>query len=359
MRFLRLWLVLIWCGCAHTSPRPDAIVPAHHTEQGYTNPHIEEPDKSFFSFLRMRWFGSDKWADHGALAHTVPFQKANITALTTPSPEAKITWLGHSTFLIQASGINVLTDPIFSDRASPVSFAGPRRYVPHAFRYDQLPPIDLVVISHNHYDHLDEKTISQLSDSTDFAVPLGIDKWLIEQGISTDSINAFDWWDAKSIRGVVVTATPSQHWSARGLNDRFETLWASWSLQIGELHIWFAGDTGYNPIQFKEIGNRLPPIDTGLIPIGAYAPRWFMQAYHVNPSEAVQIHKDIDAAMSIGMHWGTFPLTAEAPMAPVEELHHILQQADAAGIDFRTLAIGQTVTLTEAEYGLGSDRGNR
>lgn len=346
---MKYYLILLLAGflaaCAGDTPQPIPNAPAHHTTMGYRNPHVVDPDKSFFSFMRMRFFGDDEWADHQALADQVPHQKVDVAKIGSPGDDLQVTWLGHSTFLIQYKGINVLTDPIFSDRASPVGFAGPERYIPHVIDYQSLPPIDLVIISHNHYDHLDEVAVAQLAKDSHFYVPLGIGSWLQEQGVAESHISELDWWHSAQWKGVGIQALPSQHWSARGLGDRFETLWASWSVQIADRHIWFAGDTGYNDIQFKEIGEKVPKIDLALIPIGAYAPRWFMKTYHVNPQEAVNIHLDIKAQRSIGMHWGTFPLTAEPPGEPPIKLLQATQRAGLESAQFDTMIVGQTLTM--------------
>jgi N-acyl-phosphatidylethanolamine-hydrolysing phospholipase D len=262
-----------------------------------------------------------------------------------PGSAPLVTWVGHSTFLIQYQGINILTDPIFSERASPVSFAGPKRLVEMPLGLEDLPAIDFVIISHNHYDHLDITSVSALGSNTRFLVPLKLKDWFVEQGISAEQVIEFDWWDQHKFSNVSVSATPSQHWSARGLFDRNKTLWAAWHVQIAEFTFWFAGDTGYNPIQFKEVGERFKSIDLGLIPIGAYAPKWFMGPQHVNPEEALSIHRDIGARQSLGMHWGTFPLTAEPIMQPKQRLAKAMAENDIDDTTFEVLAIGQTIEL--------------
>lgn len=348
---LILLVVLSLCGAcsaqtlSSTADTLKADIPAHHTENGFTNPHIDEPDKNFFSFLRMRFFGDEQWADHEALAEQIPVQPVDIERITSPQNKLQVTWLGHSTFLIQYQGKNVLTDPIFSDRASPMSFAGPKRYIPHVIDYTKLPPIDAVVISHSHYDHLDVEAVEILVNNTHFFVPLKLKQWFIDQDVSAKNVTELDWWQSQEHNGVSLQALPSQHWSARGIGDRFETLWASWSIKIADKHVWFAGDTGYNPIQFKQIGDAVSAVDLALIPIGAYAPRWFMQTYHVNPEEAVQIHQDIGALKSIGMHWGTFPLTAEPPAEPPQKLDEAKQRMQIDDQAFITMVVGQTLIV--------------
>jgi N-acyl-phosphatidylethanolamine-hydrolysing phospholipase D len=344
----RMFLVLVLsCCCACTAqPVPSEVdSPAHHSKTGFTNPYIEEPDKSFFSFLTMRFFGDEQWADHQALASQVPVEPVQLERIASPQSQLQVTWLGHSMFLIQYQGKNILTDPIFSDRASPLSFAGPKRYIPHVMDYKDLPPIDAVVISHSHYDHLDLEAVEQLAKNSHFFVPLKLKQWFLEQDISAAKVSELDWWQSQDFNGISFQALPSQHWSARGLGDRFATLWSSWSITIGDKHLWFAGDTGYNPVQFRLIGERIAAIDLAMIPIGAYAPRWFMQPYHVNPQEAVQIHQDVGARKSIGMHWGTFPLTAEEPGEPPIKLEQAKQNSQIDPQAFISMAVGQTLII--------------
>lgn len=331
------------------------VVPEHHDEDGFKNPHLGPIDKSFFKFLKVRFFGDTVWADHASLADTVPVQPFKTFAESPENDAIEVTWLGHSTFVIRIDDKVILTDPIFSDRASPVSFAGPKRYVPHAMDYSLLhtvlPQIDAVVISHNHYDHLDEASIELLGDKPHYMVPLKLGKWFDDVGIDADKVTEFDWWQSETINGIKIQALPSQHWSARGLFDRNETLWASWALTVGDKTIWFAGDTGYNEFDFNEIGQRLStPIDLALIPIGAYEPRDFMGPQHVNPEEAVKIHQDVKAKKSIGMHWGTFPLTAEEPIRPVEDLSSARKKYGLSSSDFITMKVGQTVVLKDNNF---------
>lgn len=350
-RLVLFLLMLAALASCSFSPKERSLegAPEHHTNRGFKNLYIEEPNKSFFSFLRLRLFGDEPWADHEKTASLVPFQMLQLDrVLAPPKDQMQISWLGHSTFLIQHNGINVLTDPIFSNRASPISWGGPKRYTPHVVDYSALPPIDYVVISHNHYDHLDKTAVRLLGSGPEYLVPLGLAEWFIEQGIHEDRVRQFDWWQVFSTGDatpIKVTAQPSQHWSARGLFDRRATLWASWRIEIGGQSLWFAGDTGYNERLFKEIGDKAGPVDLALIPIGAYKPRSFMKTYHVDPDEALEIHFDVKARRSIGMHWGTYPLTAEEPMDPPRRLAAARQREGVVESEFRAIDLGQTVIL--------------
>lgn len=239
----------------------------------------------------------------------------------------------------------MLTDPVFGDRSFGVFFMGPKRYVPHVIDYQKLPKIDYVIISHNHYDHLDSVATQVLGNGPTYLVPLGLKDWYLDQGIAQAKVQEFDWGDKADYNELKVQALSAQHWSARGIFDRRETLWASWALNIGGRDIWFAGDTGYNPIQFKKIGEKAGPFDLALIPIGAYEPRSFMKTYHVTPEEAILIHQDVNAKKSIGMHWGTFPLTAEAPYEPVEELARQREKHGVSREEFSEMVMGQTLTI--------------
>ena len=346
MRILfSLSLLVFLAACNSNIDVPVKGKPAHHTVDGFKNVYVQDPQKNLFDFLKMKFFGPYKWADHESLADTVPTKNVDVEKLHNPPTELQITWLGHSTFLIQKDGVNVLTDPIFGDRSFSVSFMGPKRYTPHVIDYKKLPKIDYVIISHSHYDHLDSVAINELGDGPRYLVPLKLKQWFLDLGIADDRVMEFDWGHRVGFNNLDVMALPSQHWSARGLLDRRTTLWASWALDFGDEKLWFAGDTGYNPVQFKEIGEKAGPFDVALIPIGAYEPRDFMKTYHVNPEEAVRIHKDVKATKSIGMHWGTFPLTAEAPMAPVEELEKQKQNYKLVDDEFIAMIMGDTIQL--------------
>lgn len=247
--------------------------------------------------------------------------------------ETSLTWMGHSGFLLQHGGLNLLTDPHLSERASPFSFAGPARLAPPGLEFHELPPIDAVLISHNHYDHLDEATVVRLAREhagARFFVPLGLAEWFRKRGIGR--VTELDWWQTAELdsggTAARLTAVPVQHFSGRGLHDRNATLWCGMVLQHAGAKVFFAGDTGYSR-DFTDIATRFAPFDLALIPIGAYEPRGFMAPVHVNPEEAVRIHQDLRSRLSVAMHWGTFRLTLEPMDEPPRRLAAALE---AAGI---------------------------
>ncbi len=276
-----------------------------------------------------------------------PCRQPDAVWLAANRIQQSLTWLGHATFLLQLSGINVLTDPHLSPRASPFSFMGPRRWVAPPLQASQLPHIDLVLISHNHYDHLDEATVRQLLQQPggppQFLVPLGLRRWFNARRIS--GVDELDWWNALKFKSLTATFTPAQHWSGRGLWDRNRSLWGGWRLD-GEngSSFFFAGDTGYSR-DFLEIRARLGAVDLTALPIGAYAPRWFMAASHVDPEEAVQMHLDLGARRSVAMHWGTFVLTDEPLDEPPLRLYRALERRGLSLSDFDVWEHGETRIL--------------
>ncbi len=251
------------------------------------------------------------------------------------------TFIGHSTFLVQIGGICLLTDPIWSERCSPVSFAGPRRARPPGQPLDALPGVDLLLVSHNHYDHMDLPTLRVVRKRWAPRVATGLANahHLAKAGIH--SAVELDWWQTTDLAGARITYVPSQHFSARGLYDRNRSLWGGFVVEAGGAVVYFAGDTAYCPY-FAEIGRRFPRIDLALLPIGAYEPRWFMRRHHVDPEEAVRAHLDLRARHSIGMHFGTFQLTDEPIDAPVMALREARDEAGVTEDAFRVLGFGET-----------------
>jgi L-ascorbate metabolism protein UlaG (beta-lactamase superfamily) len=235
-----------------------------------------------------------------------------------PQLRAMVTFINHATFLIQLDNLTVLTDPIFSPRAGPLSFVGPKRVRDPGVKLEDLPSLDVVVISHNHYDHLDLESLKSLDKKFRplFLVPLGDKKLLKNSGIT--HVREMDWWEEHTIKGHTIIFTPAQHWSARGLFDKCKSLWGSYYLRSPEFRIYFAGDTGLGG-HFKKIRQQLGRPDLSLLPIGAYEPRYFMKFSHMNPQDAKLAHQDLESQYSLGMHFGTFQLTDEGIDDPVND----------------------------------------
>jgi N-acyl-phosphatidylethanolamine-hydrolysing phospholipase D len=307
-------------------PKPGA--PAHHRARGFANlnPAFERPGawmRTMFILGRLRTLvASPDRVD-------LPRADNDGAALRADAPGSTITWIGHSTLLVQLDGVNLLTDPHWSDRASPVSFAGPLRLNPPGLAFEDLPPIHAVVISHSHYDHLDRATVTRLAEihRPRFLVPLGLKAWFASLGI--DTADELDWWESREIGGVTVTCLPVQHWSSRTLWDEDRTLWAGWALAGREKRMFFGGDSGYYD-GFREIGARLGPFDLAAVAIGAYAPPWMMRMTHTTPEEALGLSVDLRARRLVAMHWGTFVLSDE----PIDEPPRRLRaEARRLGLD--------------------------
>ena len=361
----------------------------HHRPDGFQDNYVDFKPKNFFTDVLLGW-QIPSWfkglppapeAPPPVVAPDLAFIASNTGAQARPAA----TFIGHATVLVQvptANGsLNVLTDPVFGERASPVSFAGPKRFQPPGVALKDLPRIDLVLVSHNHYDHLDEDSVKALNAQAGgpplFVVPLGIKPWLAERGV-TNAVE-LDWWDSVTLPAapsaasaqplvqrngagidagansdaVQVFLTPAQHWSARGLGDRMKTLWGGFALLSPKLHVFYSGDTGYSK-DFADIQARLAPrqadaqgggFDLALLPVGAYEPRWFMKDQHVNPDESVRIHRELHARRSLGVHWGTFSLTDEALDQPPKDLAAARKAQGVANDAFFTLAIGETRKL--------------
>ncbi len=260
------------------------------------------------------------------------------------NPENKITWVGHSTFLVQMDGVNFLTDPIFSMRAGPFgNKIGSRRYVPPAMRVEQLPKIDFVIISHNHYDHLDIlslKKIVELNSDVKIFVPLKVKKLLDREGIGENTVE-LDWWDEFNFKGLKIIFTPTQHFSGRWLGDSNETLWGGYVI-IGKKKFYFAGDTGYF-FGFKLIGDAFGPFDIVCLPIGAYEPSEMMRPVHMNPEEAVRAYMDLKGRIFCAMHWGTFDLSDEKCDEPPKRLFECVKKLNLNVDNFKIFKHGETI----------------
>ncbi len=256
----------------------------------------------------------------------------------------KVTFVNHATFLIQVDGLNILTDPVWSERVSPVSFAGPKRMRPPGIRFEDLPPIDVIIISHNHYDHLDRATMRALISKFDPQVitPLGVGAFI--EGLGSHRVTDMDWWQEHEISGETkIACVPAQHFSGRGTFDRDATLWCGYVILRNDGHVYFAGDSGYGDF-FKDIGKQYGGMKISLIPIGAYLPRWFMSPIHISPDEAVQVHQDVGSEVSVGMHFGTYPLADDGQHQPQHDLRKALENSGISYDEFFTLEEGESLT---------------
>lgn len=258
------------------------------------------------------------------------------------SNQVAVTFINHSSFLLQLDKFNILTDPVFSKRVSPFSWVGPSRARGAGIKIDELPNIDIIIISHNHYDHLDINSLAMLNEKFKplFLIPICDGKILKGKGIT--NFIELHWWQTAILNSdLKITFTPAQHFSNRGLFDRDKSQWGSYMINFKEQNIYFGGDSGYSP-HFKKIGNHFKEINLSFIPIGAYEPRWFMRDVHVNPDDAVQAHIDLKSQKSIGMHFGTFQLTDESINEPIYDLQLALKKYKVEKEKFITLEVGNT-----------------
>ncbi|VEB96762.1 metal-dependent hydrolase [Cedecea lapagei] len=287
--------------------------------------HLPQPPGEGYSAFIKRWW-----------------QQADLSGT-----DDRVWWLGHATLLLRLNGYILLTDPVFSRRASPVSFAGPSRQTEVPLALKQLPRLDAVFISHNHYDHLDSKTVRRLFKrfpNVHFFVPLGLKRWFSQRGI--EQVTELDWWQSFNWSGMVFTPVPARHWSMRTFWDRNRSLWCGWVIEHGSLRFWFSGDSGYTE-SLAEIARRLGPFDMAALPIGAYEPRWFMGDHHMDPQQAVTLWQAIGKPTTIPIHWGVFELADESLDKPPLELRKALEAQGETDAAFSPLRIGQSLPLTK------------
>jgi L-ascorbate metabolism protein UlaG (beta-lactamase superfamily) len=314
----------------------------HFDGQHFFNPNVAPSSRGLVPLFRWRLSGARAAWPAAVSDPRFPQPPGSV------SPgSAAITFINHASFLIRVPDAVILTDPIFSQRCSPVSWAGPRRARPPGVPLDALPRPDLVLLSHNHYDHMDLPSLREIQrrHAPAFVTTLGNAAALAKIGITATEL---DWWQTVALGNLRISATPARHFSARTPFDRNRTLWAGFMIASASGRILFAGDSAAGS-HWQDIRTRLGPPDVALLPIGAYEPRWFMAAAHMNPEEAVQAHTALGARQSIGMHYGTFQLTDEAIDAPLIALAEAKRAANLAPDQFTTLGFGETRVYPSGE----------
>lgn len=302
----------------------------------YKNTNGVASDKSFGDMLK--WVRSDVVPEITKIEISSDWEEINLS-----EDDNYAIWIGHSTFLIKKNGVTILTDPIFSKRASPFRNIGPKRLIPPAIPLNKIPKIDVITVSHNHYDHLDIRSLKKISKNHPdaiFLVPAGDEKLLQRKKIK--NVYNFNWWESIKHKEFVFTFTPVQHWSKRSLFDRNKSLWGGWYIKNKDYSIYHAGDTGYSK-DFIDTRLKLGAPKYAFIPIGAYDPEWFMAESHVNPEDAVKIMLDLEAEKAFGMHWATFTLTDEDTIEPKERLKKAVDENGS--IDFKSVSPGDVIYL--------------
>ncbi|HEY3304723.1 MAG TPA: MBL fold metallo-hydrolase [Candidatus Binatia bacterium] len=336
--------LILWLGAGAANPYFDPAKP-HHTPEGFRNlyPHAEKG--SFWKWKFEQWRDGVPSAPAGGW--NFPLLKPDVAFLKSNRSADTLTWIGHESFLVQLGGLNILADPHLTERASPLSFAGPRRVVPPALDFADLPHIDIVVVSHNHYDHMDKETLARLAAQAGgpprYFVGLGLKRWF--EALDIQTADEFDWWDSRVVQGLTFHFVPVQHWSRRTPWDANKTLWGGWLIESPNFRFFHAGDAGYSR-DFADIRARFGPIDLAALPVGGYAPRWFMRIYHLDPDEAVTAHKDLGARFSVGMHWGTFTGLTDEPLdEPPKRLSEALKREGISSGNFFLMRHGETRLL--------------
>ena len=318
----------------------------HHTPGGFRN-NYQDIKPSSRDVLRWQWQRKRGGLPKPPTKPILPVEP-DLDFLHGNRTEVSVTWIGHVTLLLQIGGLNILTDPHFGKRASPLSFAGPPRHQPPGIALDKLPPIDLVLLSHNHYDHLDLGSVRPLYKQSGgpplFLLPLGVLRWFtrhVTQG-NAQHLRQLDWWQEFSFANLRFTFLPVQHWSSRSVWDQNRSLWGAWAVETSNFKFFFSGDLGYSR-DIADIAARMRGFDLAAIGIGAYEPRWFMRNQHINPHEAVRIHRELGARQSLGIHWGTFEGLTDEPLdEPPRALSAARQAAGLTEHDFFVLPHGGT-----------------
>jgi len=299
---------------------------------------------TLWSFIKWQFRLRKSDNDNDNRPYVPEYAQPDLAKINDPDPaKIQLTWVGHATFLIQVAGMNILTDPIWSERASPVQWGGPKRFAHAGMRFDHLPKIDVVLISHTHYDHLDRNTILRLGNAPHYVLPENLGEWFRRERIT--NVTELPWWKTSRISELKITAVPAKHWSKRKMFGKEHDGWGGYAVETPAGVLYFVGDTGYHNEYFKEIGKRFPHIDLALIPIGAYYPRPIFGMMHIDPHDAVVIHKEVHAKRSIAMHWGVFKLTQEPLDEPPLELARQVKAANIPQEQFSAMKIGETAVF--------------
>ncbi len=334
-----LLLGILTVGGTAMAQAKDYSMSKHYDGQRFRN-EGNIGQKKFSDFMRVLWERDKKtwptWVENEFHAKPSP---------RVVGPEIRLTMINHATVLIQTDGFNFITDPIWSERCSPVSFAGPKRHRPPGVAFEEMPQIDAVLISHNHYDHLDLPSLRLLEerDAPIFLAGLGTKEFLVDEGMK--NVVELDWWEKHAVNSeTFLHFVPAQHWSKRNFFGQNEMLWGGFVIETPQGKTFFAGDTGYGP-HFKEITSRLGPLNAALLPIGAYKPQWFMTNFHMGPADAIKAYYDLGSPSSIAIHHGTFPLGQEGIHDASNDLEILKKEAGAALENFKILGNGAVLTV--------------
>jgi L-ascorbate metabolism protein UlaG (beta-lactamase superfamily) len=344
-RTVNRWLAalpLVAASCAKAGEQVLDGKPAHHTGIGFRNPPgSPESGGDFGDWAGFFWRNTSRDGGAPPPDHVLPRQSV-LDGLALGGD--RLTWLGHASFLLRLAGKTIVADPFLSDYASPIPPFGPKRFAPPALRAPELPPVDLLLLTHNHYDHLDLPSLAALplAPGARAVVPLGLGGYVANRGFA--EVVEMDWHDQIAIEGLAVTALPAIHMSKRGLFDRNRTLWTSYDLRSDRRRVYVAGDTAYGPI-FKEMQPALGGFDLGLVPIGAYEPRLLMRGVHTTPEEAVAIGRDLGIKRLVAKHWGTIQLTDEPLFEPPGRFQTAASNAGYAAEDVWVMKIGETRSI--------------
>ncbi len=317
----------------------------HHTPQGFRNPEPDSREKGDLKkWQKMR---KEQGLPPPPAEGYDAFACQWMTPMSLNGEDDRLWWLGHASLLLRISRRYLLIDPVFSLRASPVTFAGPKRRTPAPLQVGELPDLEAVLISHNHYDHLDKPTIRKIITAfprVKFFVPVGLENWFLRLGAR--HVQALDWWQSAQLPGAEIHAVPARHWSRRSLFDTNRSLWCGWVINSDRFRFWFSGDSGFTPGLF-DITQRLGPFTHAALPVGAYAPEWFMKNHHMSPPEAVKLFEAAGYPVTVPIHWGVFELGDEALDDPPRLLSAAMQQFEPAYAErFRPWTIGESCSLS-------------